>query len=318
MPVADLAEARKEVVVGHDVATFAEDGLDEDGGDVLGRDQTLEQLAGDEIEARLRAVRRVVDPGQHRPEAMVVPRLRGGHGHRAVRPSVERAEEGDEVLAARGVAGQLHGDLDGLRARVRQERPIRAARRGDAVQLAADLGVDRQVEVGRGKMEELLGLALDRAHDLRMGVAGGCDRDAGGEVEEQVPVDVLEDEPIAARGHDVIGARKAGRRVTRVHRDDRTPLGAGDLGHEIGNGAVAGDPRTGRRIYLVGLRGALRQLGHRASFMHEPYAVCMPGQSSRAGRPGSGGQSPSAGGRRLRLRERARPTSPSRGGASPR
>ena len=54
------------------------------------------------------------------------------------------------------------------------------------------------VEVGAGHVEQLVGLVLDRGDDLRVAVAGGGDGDAGGEVEEQVAVHVLDDAAAAA------------------------------------------------------------------------------------------------------------------------
>ena len=54
------------------------------------------------------------------------------------------------------------------------------------------------------------GLLGDRRDDVRVGVAGGGDRDAGSEVEEQVAVDVLDGQALGADGNDRIGARQAG------------------------------------------------------------------------------------------------------------
>ena len=42
-------------------------------------------------------------------------------------------------------------------------------------------------------MEDVVDLGVDRSVDLRVGVAGGDDGDAGVEVEEAVAVDVLDD-----------------------------------------------------------------------------------------------------------------------------
>ena len=131
---------------------------------------------------------------------------------RAVCPPVERAEEGDDVRPLRRVPSELDGRLDRLGARVAEVGAGRAVDRGDLGQSLADFGVDRQIEVGRREMDQLGRLLLDRRDDLRVGVAGRVDGDAGGEVEEEVAVDVLDGQAIATDGHDRVGARQARRR----------------------------------------------------------------------------------------------------------
>ena len=110
---------------------------------------------------------------------------------------MERAEERDDVRAARDVPRELHRRLDDLGAGVAEVRPrATALDRRDLRQPAADLGVDRQVEVAGAEVDQLLGLALDRLDDLGVAVAGRVDRDAGREVEEQVAVGVLDDQAL--------------------------------------------------------------------------------------------------------------------------
>ena len=62
----------------------------------------------------------------------------------------------------------------------------------DPVELLADVGVDREVEVARRIVQELFGLSLDRGDHGGMGVAGRCDGDPRVHIEEQVAVDVLD------------------------------------------------------------------------------------------------------------------------------
>ena len=56
-------------------------------------------------------------------------------------------------------------------------------------------------------MDELGRLLLDRADDPRMAVARRVHRDAGREVEEEVPVGVLDGHALAPDRHDRVGAR---------------------------------------------------------------------------------------------------------------
>ena len=110
------------------------------------------------------------------------------------------------------------------------------------------MGVDRQVEVGGAEVEQVTGLAPDRADDVLVAVAGRVDRDAGREVEEEVAVDVLHHEAVAAHGHDGVGTRQAGRSDALVEGDVRAGLGTRQLGHDVGDRA--------------GLAAAVDELGH--------------------------------------------------------
>ena len=158
---------------GDDVAALALDRLDDDRGDLVGRDELVEQDLVEPAQILDLAVRRVEDARQERPEPGVVLRLRRGQGDGAVRPAVERAEECDDVRALRGMAGELDRGLDDLGAGVAEVDPCLATRDWrDLRQTATDLGVDRQVEVRRREVDELGGLLLDRRDDLGVGVAG--------------------------------------------------------------------------------------------------------------------------------------------------
>jgi hypothetical protein len=44
-------------------------------------------------------------------------------------------------------------------------------------------------------MQQLIGLGFDGIHDLWMAVAGRVDRDPRGEIQEEVPVQILDPEP---------------------------------------------------------------------------------------------------------------------------
>ena len=58
-------------------------------------------------------------------------------------------------------------------------------------------------------MDHLAGLLRDGCDDVRMCVPRGIDGDAGGEVEEQVAVDVLDRQPLGTDRHDGVGAGQA-------------------------------------------------------------------------------------------------------------
>ena len=72
------------------------------------------------------------------------------------------------------------------------------------------------------------------------------DRDAGREVEEEVAVDVLDRQALAADRHDRVGARQARRGPFLVERDVRAGLRAGQLRDDVRDGTIAGETRRGR------------------------------------------------------------------------
>jgi hypothetical protein len=179
-------------------------------------------------------------------------------------PPVERPQERDDVRAARREARELDRRLDSLRAAVAQVGPgTTAGDRRALRQAAADLGVDGQIEVRCAEVEQLARLLPDRPDDRGMGVAGGVDRDAGGEVQEQVAVDVLDGQALATDRHDRIGARQARRRPGLVEGDVVASLGAGDLGDDVGDRS---SPREARRGVGQGATSCMKcmQAGYRA------------------------------------------------------
>ena len=210
MPVADLSQARQELVVRDDVAALALDRLDEDGRELVRWHEALEDALLELVEAGA-AVGHVVDTGHQRPEAGVVLGLRPGQRDGAVGPAVEGAQEGDHVLAPGVEARQLERRLDDLRTRVAQEDADLARHRRDPGQGGRGMGVDGQVEVGGAEVQQVGRLLGDDLDDPLVAVARRVDGDAGGEVEEEVAVDVLDRQAVAADRHDGVGARKAGR-----------------------------------------------------------------------------------------------------------
>src|SRR5262245_29180821 len=67
-------------------------------------------------------VRRVIDTRQHRPEAATLDRLTRRQRQRPHGPSVEAAEERDDVLSPGGITRELQARLDRLGPRVAEER----------------------------------------------------------------------------------------------------------------------------------------------------------------------------------------------------
>ena len=70
-------------------------------------------------------------------------------------------------------------------------------------------------------MQELLRLIDDRGDDVGMRMTGGIDGDAGGAVEKDVAVDVLDGAPTAARHDERIRARIRRRHDRGVAIDQR-------------------------------------------------------------------------------------------------
>ena len=242
MAIGDLAEPGQEAVLRHNVAALALDRLDDDRRDLVRRHQLVEEDFIEPAKVLHPAERRVIDPRQERAEPRVVLRLRRRERDGAVRAAVECAEERDDVRPSRRMARELDRGLDHLGPAVAEVDPGLATRDlGDLREPAADLRVDRQVEVGRREMDQLGRLLLDRGDDAGMGMARRVDRDAGREVEEQVAVDVLDRQALATNRDDRIGARETPRCPRFVEGDVGPGLRARNLGDEVRNRARLAD-----------------------------------------------------------------------------
>src|SRR4029079_7871251 len=102
-------------------------------------------------------------------------------------------------------------------------------------------------------------------------VAGRVDGDPGGEIEEEVAIDVLDDEAVAANRDDRVRTREAGRGPRLVELDVGPCFGPGRLGDDVRDRPIPGDPRRARR------QGApLRS-------MHNEYAGWISPRSIAAG-----------------------------------
>ena len=287
MAVADAADLLQEVGRGDDIAAFALDGLDEDGGDFFGRQDGLEELLFDVAGATeregfffLRAaataaigigIANVRDAGDKGSEAALLLGLRAGERERAHGAAVEGAEEADDVLAAGVVAGELHGALDGFGAGVAVVEPVRAGHGRDGGEALGEGGHVFVVEVGAGHVDQLGGLILDGLDDFGVAVAGGGDGDAGGEVEELVAVDVGDADAATGFGDQGIAAGVAGRDETIIGLDDFLGVGArergldpgAELGVVPGTDGFAGGVGDGLRgVFFEVFEGLFGQGGH--------------------------------------------------------
>ena len=227
--LADGSQFVEELGRRHDVAAFALDGLDEDGGDLFGREDRLEELVFEDLDAfdvagvRLLAVSAAVavgvgdvgDAAGQRSEALFLDGLGAGERERAHGAAVEAAEEGDELVAAGVIAGQLEGGLDGLGAGVAEVDAFGLAAGGEGGELLGEVDHVLVIEVGAGHVDEAFGLPANGFDDARVAVAGGDDGDAGVEVEEAVAVDVVDHGAFAVVDDQRVVARVAGARARR-------------------------------------------------------------------------------------------------------
>ena len=133
MPGRQLAEAVEERRRRDEVAAFALDRLHDNRGDFVRRDQVREELIFDVGEALGRGrvgacgairvrIRRVEHARHERAEAAALDRLACRERQRPHRTAVEGAQERDDALPPRVVAGQLDRRFRRLGARVGEER----------------------------------------------------------------------------------------------------------------------------------------------------------------------------------------------------
>ena len=176
---------------------------------------------------------------------------------------MERVVERDHGRPSRRLAGDLHRVLHSLSPGVREHRPLVELPGRQRVQPLGelDVGLVRRHVEARVRVE--LQLLLRRRHHLGRRVADVQDRDARGEVDQPVAVDVLDDR---ARG---------------PGRDDGM-----DVEHGLGDGGLpALEPLAGLRTGDLGEDLSLLRDVHRASFRPRLSVKCAtPGGS--AARPG--------------------------------
>jgi hypothetical protein len=207
--LADRGDALQEARRRHDEPALALDGLDDDRGDVLGREVRLERLFEEPhvqlrerfliaprherpVRIRIRQVRDARHGGAHERQARVL-RL-PGRGHRRIGAAVERVLERHDPFAPRRDARDLHRVLDGLGAAVREDALRRdgvpLGLRIDAVELLREAHVRLVGHRLRAHVRVLLELLLHGRDDVGMLVPEVERADAGDEVEVALPLGV--------------------------------------------------------------------------------------------------------------------------------
>ncbi len=145
-------------------------------------------------------IRDRVHLGRERPEAVLVRHVLRGQRHRQVGPAVVAVVEHDDGLPLGVRPGDLHGVLDCLGAGVEQRGLLGVVARGQLGERLGDLDVPlvgRDHETGVGEVGELRRRTADDGLGGRADAGHG---DAGTEVDQPVPVDVLDDPAARAGG----------------------------------------------------------------------------------------------------------------------
>ena len=177
--------------------------------------------------------RESVDLGRERTHALLVGHDLRGERHREQRPAVEGVVERHDRGTPRRLARDLHRVLDGLGAGVGEHRLLREVPGRERVQPFGEL----DVRLVRGDVEAGVRVQLElplRGRDhLGRGVADVQDGDAGGQVDQPVAVDVLDDRAGGSRGHDRVDVGHALGDGGRAPREPLGRLRTGDLGDEL-------------------------------------------------------------------------------------
>ena len=195
------------------IAAFALNGLDDDGGHLRGIDNLLEELPLDKLGA-IRCstlppdpvgaavgigIRSVENTGKQRSETLALHRFGSGQRKRTYGASVKGAVESDDLLAPRCDIAPALSPLQSPRFRNCQNRLALAQLPGDiAASFSASSTMPWIVEIRARHVDQLGGLPLDGRHDFGMAVAGGDHGDACGEIEKDVAVHVFDQRAAAA------------------------------------------------------------------------------------------------------------------------
>lgn len=187
--IAEGAKATKKVGRGDIEATFALHGLEDDGGDLVGRDVTLKQ-GGNGVEGIIGrdAVifdrkRNMVDLARQGPEAGFVGDDFASHGHGHHGAAMEGAGEGDDAGSTGGGAGNLNGVFNGFGAGAEQNCFVGPVSRGEGVEALGELNVGLVGGDLEGDVAVAIHLSRYGGFDFGMTVTGIGHRDACREID---------------------------------------------------------------------------------------------------------------------------------------
>ena len=161
------------------------------------------------------------DPRNQRGKTPPLLGLGSGERKSAHGAPVESSEEGDDVLPAGVIAGQLQRALDGFRSGI---SIIEAMGSGHGRNGREAFGQRHHVfviKVGAGDVDQLGGLFLDGGDYFGMAMSGRNHGNAGGKVQKLVSIYIFYAHAAAALGHHGIGAGVAGGDIAIVAGDNR-------------------------------------------------------------------------------------------------
>ncbi len=170
-----------------------------------------------------------------RKEARLLRVLAGSEREGSHGTAVKAAQKGDEARPAGDVARQLQGALDRLGAALAHEYLHRLAHRIELVD-AFRQTCHALVPVIARDVQKIVGGALDRLHHRRVSMTGAAHRDAGGEIQKSIAVDIP-DLRAASPGHDErIVARVGGRTHGTIACHQCPGLGSRQLSADVRRG----------------------------------------------------------------------------------
>src|SRR5262249_11543098 len=149
--------------------------------------------------------------------------------------AMEGAKKADEARAPRDVAGELEGRLDRFRAALADEYLRRLTDRVEPDDPLAQARHALVIETVRD-VEEVLARFPDCLHHLGVAMTGAADRDAGGEVEKAVAIDVPDFRAAAVRNDERVIPHQRGATDFPIALDQRARLGARQLGADVRSG----------------------------------------------------------------------------------
>ena len=176
----------------------------------------------------------MIDAGEQRAESFALRGLRGGQRKSAHGAAVEAPVEGDELVALGGVARQLDGAFDGFGAGIAEVNFLGFGAGRDGGQFFREARHVLVIEIRAGHVDQFGGLLLNRGDNFGMAMAGGANRNACGEIEEHVAVDVFDHGAAAALGDQRVIARVGRRHEFRVGFEHALGVRTGQLGDELG------------------------------------------------------------------------------------